>query len=180
MSVVDESVHPPALSLPSWSSSPGTVDPSAASVLILCLGDDPKALEVATGWRDVAVAMCPTTLTHLPRLTGPDDTGAVREQLHEQRTGVRVMVVGSQHDVLVANAEAYAAGMFPGEITAFVTDSSDLPMYCAHCRDTYRVEGEPGGEVDCPGCGRRLEIHAHLSKVRGSFLASDVKAREVS
>ncbi len=73
---------------------------------------------------------------------------------------------------MTALALAREAGAVSAELAAYVTDFGDLPMYCAHCRDTFHVEAVPGGVVACPGCARDLEIHEHHSPTRGSYLAS--------
>ncbi|SKZ74344.1 Uncharacterised protein [Mycobacteroides abscessus subsp. abscessus] len=88
-------------------------------------------------------------------------------------------MTGGQYDVLTALALARESGAIADELSAFVTDTTDLPVYCAHCRDTFRGVGAPGGVVECPGCARRLEIHEHHSASRGSFLASAVDARDL-
>ena len=65
-----------------------------------------------------------------------------------------------------------AAGAVAAELSSYVTHTRDLPLYCAHCRDTYRVTAAAGGTVACPGCARDLEVHEHHSPVLGSFLGS--------
>lgn len=165
---------------PQWPTTPEPVDPDGASYLVLAIGAHPDTARVARSWVESAEAMAPTTLGVLDRLDDPVDRAALRELVGRTRTGVRVMVVGGEYDVLQALAEARAAGLLPVELRSFVSDRADLPVYCAHCRATHRIATRPGAEVDCPGCGRRLEVHEHLSAHRGDFLASDARARELA
>lgn len=165
------------LGLPHWPAVPEPVDPSAAAVLVLALGGHPRTAEVAGAWVREAEGRVPTRLVVADDLvTGHDDLAAALEAV---RVGVRIMVVGSQHDVLLTLARCRAHGASGTELRAFVVDAvgpTDLPVYCAHCRATHRLHGEPGGTAVCPGCTRLLEIHPHHSAVRGSFLASDTGA----
>ena len=174
-----EVVHPAALSLPRWPAEQEPVDPGGTSYVVVAVGPDAEVAGVAGGWVRAAEALAPTALAVLDAMSDPADRTTLADVLDRARTGVRVLVVGGQYDVLQTLAFAREIGLLPHELTSFVTHTRDLPLYCAHCRDTHRVEGEPGGEVTCPGCARRLEIHAHLSAARGSFLASDARAREL-
>lgn len=175
-----EVVHPPALSLPRWPSEPGPVDADGRSHLVVAIGPDPEVARVSGGWVRAAEALAPTTLAVLDTMSDPIDRATLADALERAHTGVRVMITGGQYDVLQALAFARNVGLLPQELTSFAAHTRDLPLYCAHCRETHRVEGEPGGEVTCPGCDRHLEIHAHLSAARGSFLASDARARELA
>lgn len=173
-----EFVHPAALSMPAWPAEPESVDASGASFLIISIGGT-EAAEVTGSWVREAESMASTTVLVLDDLSGESEH-QLRVQLMQARTGVRIMVAGGQYDVLRALAIARSGGAGAAELRSFVTHCDDLPMYCAHCRDTYRVEASPGGTVNCPGCARELEIHHHLSARRGSFLASDAHARELA
>lgn len=174
---VTEHVHPPALSLPSWPLEPEPVDRSGTSFLVIAVGAS-QCAHIARAWAQQAEAIAPTILAVYESLE-PDDRSDLVRVLGRCRTGVRIMVVGGQYDVLTALALARSAGAIGDELRSFVTHEHDLPIYCAHCRDTYRVEGSPGDDAQCPGCLRILEIHPHMSAVRGSFLASDAHAREL-
>nr|WP_272917593.1 dimethylamine monooxygenase subunit DmmA family protein [Nocardioides flavescens] len=92
------------------------------------------------------------------------------------RTGVRVLVVGGQYDVMQALALLRARGAHESELRAFVTDRRELPVFCGHCQSVTRAVVEPGGEADCRGCGRVLEVHEHAAATLGAFLASDARA----
>ncbi|MFC5729731.1 MULTISPECIES: dimethylamine monooxygenase subunit DmmA family protein [Nocardioides] len=172
-------VHPPALSLPVWPDTPEPVDPTGASYLVLALGGTPETARVARRWVGVAESMAATTLGVLDGIDTPADREILDRLLATARTGVRLMIVGGQYDVLLTLSAARAAGLVPAELRSFVTSTAELPVYCAHCRDTHRVEGAPGDEVTCKGCARVLQIHHHLAGALGSFLASDARASEL-
>lgn len=178
--LAEEVVLPPAFSLPRFAETPGGVDPGGASFLIVALGPEPETASIARAWVDEAQAMGQATLAVLDTMSDPDDRDALGRLLARSRTGVRVMAVGGQYDVLQAVAAVRAAGVIAEEITAYPVHRRDLPVFCAHCRRVNRVEGEPGMTVACPGCARVLEIHPHAAAVRGSFLASDAQARELT
>lgn len=168
------------LGLPRWPAAPEDVDPTATSYLVLALGTHPRTAQVADAWVRAGEARVPT------RLVVGDDLESARPDLETAlaaaRTGVRLMVVGGQHDVLQTLALARHHGAGPAELRSFVVDPAgptDLPVYCAHCRATARMHGEPGGLTTCPSCARTLEVHPHHSAVRGSFLASDAHACEL-
>ncbi|MDF9717908.1 dimethylamine monooxygenase subunit DmmA family protein [Nocardioides sp. ChNu-99] len=176
----------PVLGLPVWPAEPEPVDPSGTSYLVVALGTAARTAEVAARWVRAAEAQAPT------RLVVADDVVNGRSDLVAAlvaaRTGVRILVVGGQCDVLLALALARTHGAGEAELRSFAVDGAaaaaglptDLPVYCAHCRDTHRVHAPYGGEATCPGCARLLEIHPHLSATRGSFLASDARARELA
>ncbi|MBF4162419.1 dimethylamine monooxygenase subunit DmmA family protein [Nocardioides acrostichi] len=173
---MSEPIGGSVLGLPVWPAQPESVDPSGTSHLVIALGDHPRTASVAGAWVAEAEALAPSRV-----VSHPDDVGPA---LAASRTGVRVLVVGGTYDVLTVLATARAHGLGPTELRSFVVDVDeplvDLPVYCAHCRATHRLHTAPGEEVDCPGCGRRLEVHPHHSAVRGSFLASDARARDVA
>ena len=174
-----EVAHPPALSLPDWPAEPPPVDPTATSYTVVAIGPHPHTRDVAGAWVTHAAGCAPTTLLVLDGLADPRDRAALARALGRARTGVRVMVVGGQHDVLGALTAARDAGAIDAELSAFCVHTDDLPMYCAHCCATHRAEAAPGDEVTCPGCGRLLEIHAHFTRALGAFLASDARAGEL-
>lgn len=164
------------LGLPQWPDVPPAVDESGGSHLVLALGEHPRTIEVATGWLREAQTHAPSRLV--------DRIEDVEHVLQDCRTGVRLLVVGDQYDVLTTLATARAHGLGPAELRCFVVEPDaepgDLPVFCAHCRATHRVRTRPGSQAGCPGCGRTLEVHPHHSASRGSFLASDARARELS
>jgi len=156
------------------------VDATAASYLVVAVGTDSATAEAARSWVAEAEGIAPTRLVVLDSLTGSGDREALAEAVGRTRVGVRILIAGGRYDVLQALAVAREHGALPYELSGRVTHERDLPVYCAHCRATHRVEADPGGEAACPGCGRHLEIHEHVSAVRGSYLASDARARELA
>lgn len=172
-----EIVFPAALSLPDWPESSGPVDANGTSFLILSFGGLESA-EVAGRWMAEAKNHGPTTLAVFD--TFDDEAAAALPGILERvRVGVRIMVVGGQHDVLAALAVARSCGAGETESRGFATHTRDLAFYCAHCRATHRAEVAPGENVRCPACDRMLEIHAALNRSRGSFLASATEARNL-
>jgi hypothetical protein len=153
------------------------VDPGGKIFLIISFGSGENAA-LARAWLAEAAELGPVQW-----LTFADFAPETRRQLYQALSsslnGVRIMVVGPQFDVLQTLALARAAGALENEVRSLVTNTADLPVYCAHCRATSRVVGGVGDAVTCPACARTLEIHAHLSSVRGSYLASDALAREL-
>ncbi|MGW5524678.1 heme-dependent oxidative N-demethylase subunit alpha family protein [Gordonia sp. NPDC003950] len=175
-----EPTVPVAQGLPDWPATPPAVDTDAAEFLIVAVGHDDHASHVARTWINQASEVGPTRMLVLDSLTDTADADTLRQALGQGVTGTRIMVTGGQFDVMTALAIARGAGAIADELTAFVTHTDDLPMYCAHCTTTARVEGRPGQVVTCPGCGTTVEIHEHHSSSRGSFLASAAEARELS
>ncbi len=166
-------VHPAALSLPHWPEHPGRVDSAGTSFLILSFGGMESAATAGV-WISQAQDHGPTTALAFDTLDD-DAVAALAASFARCRTGVRIMVVGGQHDVLAALALARSYGACDAELTSFATHTDDLGFYCAHCRGTHRAHAAPGQLVVCPGCGRTLEVHAALNASRGSFLASDAR-----
>ncbi|MFE0750335.1 heme-dependent oxidative N-demethylase subunit alpha family protein [Gordonia sp. NPDC058843] len=158
--------------MPVWPASPPAVDTSGSAFLVLAVGDDPEAAHVSRTWVGAAEAVGPTRLLVLDTLAGDRDRAALHHALDESVTGTRILVTGGQYDVMTALAAARGAGALPAELSSYVTHTRDLPLYCAHCRHTFRVEAAVGGAVACPGCARDLAVHEHHSPVLGSFLGS--------
>nr|WP_287001409.1 MULTISPECIES: DUF3445 domain-containing protein [Gordonia] len=169
----------PTHGLPEWPSRPPEVDAAGSEFLIVAAGAADETAHTARAWVRTAESIGPTRLLVLDSLTHDDDRTSLIDALAATHTGARILVTGGQYDVLTALALARESGAIADELAAFVTDTTDLPVYCAHCRDTFRGVGSPGGVVECPGCTRRLEIHEHHSASRGSFLASAVDARDL-
>ncbi|MGW5105940.1 dimethylamine monooxygenase subunit DmmA family protein [Nocardia sp. NPDC004123] len=172
-----EQVPPQFPSLPRWPASTEPVDTTGTSFLVLAVGGGSKAAALAREWTAEAEALGPTTLAVLDAIDHPADREAFQTVLGRARTGVRVMVVGGQYDVLQSLSMLRRSGALEAELRCFVTDYSEIPVFCAHCQTIFRAVAAPGGAATCPGCGRDLEVHEHLAALLGSFLASDAKAR---
>ena len=154
------------------------IDEMTAATIAAPSEADAASATIANTWLTEAEQIAPTEFLSFAAFT-PDTSARLTEAFAECVIGSRILIVGGQYDVLRTLALARECGALVQELSSYVTSTTDLPLYCAHCRATSRVIGEPGGEVDCPGCNRRLEIHSHMSEVRGSFLASDVRARDL-
>lgn len=153
------------------------VDPSGKSFLIISFGSGENAA-LARAWLTEAAELGPVQWLTFADFN-PETKRQLSRGLASSFNGVRIMVVGPQFDVLQTIALARTTGALENEVRSLVTNTADLPVYCAHCRATNRVVGGVGDVVTCPACARTLEIHAHLSSVRGSYLASDALAREL-
>jgi hypothetical protein len=165
------------LNVPSRSAAQVSVDTSGTSFLITSYGHGQNA-ETARRWLTDAARLGPVqwlTFTDF----NPHSKRHLARAFRSSLNGVRIMIVGTQFDVLQSVALARNNGALAEEIHGFISDASDLPIYCAHCRATSRVPGAAGDLAVCPGCARTVEIHPHLSAVRGSYLASDAHAREL-
>lgn len=174
-----ETIPPQFPALPKWPETPEPVDPAATSYLVIAIGSASQTSEVARSWVQAAEAVAATRLLCLDSMNDAGDITQLDEALSDARTGVRIMVVGGQFDVITALTRAREAGAIPAELTSFVVHTDDLPIYCAHCRGTHRVQARPGDEVTCPGCARDLTIHGHFASAIGSFLASDAHPGEI-
>jgi len=174
MITVTEEIPPQVPSLPHWPERPEQVDTDGTSFLVLAVGSADEVATVAGGWVAQAEAVGPTTLGILDSVDAPEDLRTVEELLGRARTGVRVMVVGGQYEVLRLLSLLRRRGALESELTAFATDTTAIPLFCAHCQTIFRAEAAPGGEDDCPGCARRLEIHEHMAVLLGAFLGSVV------
>ncbi|MGV6991780.1 heme-dependent oxidative N-demethylase subunit alpha family protein [Gordonia amicalis] len=158
--------------MPVWPTTPPDVDTTGAAFLVVAVGDDAETAHVSRNWVAAAEAVGATRLLVLDTLTDEQDRRSLNAALDAALTGTRILVTGGQYDVMTALAMAREAGAVPAELSSYVVHTRDLPLYCAHCRTTFRVEGRAGGVVSCPGCARDLEVHEHHSPTMGSFLAS--------
>ncbi|WP_206051822.1 dimethylamine monooxygenase subunit DmmA family protein [Nocardioides ferulae] len=175
-SVTREVVPPQVPSLPRWPEAPEPVDSDGTSFLVVAVGGGPAAGDVARAWTDQAEGVGPTTLVVLETIDDKADRASFETVLARTCTGVRVMVVGGQYDVLQVLSLLRRAGALENEVRSFVTDRTEIPVFCAHCQTTFRASTGPGGLTPCPSCRRTLEVHEHLAALRGSFLASDAEA----
>ncbi|MDS1113303.1 DUF3445 domain-containing protein [Gordonia westfalica] len=158
--------------MPVWPTTPPAVDTTGAAFLVIAVGDDAETAHVSRNWVAAAEAVGETRLLVVDSLSDDQDRSSLNDALDAAITGTRILVTGGQYDVMTALAMAREAGAVPAELSSYVVHTRDLPLYCAHCRNTFRVEGRAGGVVSCPGCARDLAIHEHHSPTMGSFLAS--------
>lgn len=154
-----------------------SVDTTGTSFLVISFGRGENAA-AAREWLTEAAATGPVQWLTFEEFD--DDTGRrLGWVFNSSLNGLRIMILGPQFDVLQSVAVARRSGALETEIQALITDTAELPIYCAHCRATGRVRGGAGDTVTCPGCARSLEVHPHLSGTRGSYLASDARARDL-
>jgi hypothetical protein len=169
-----EQLRPRRTSVPSWPAQPPSLDPAGRAFLLVQVGD--AAAHVVERWTAEAREHGRPTRRWV-FAEGDGFAAAVLARLLDgMHVGDRVLVAGPEADVLALVALARAAGVLPEEITGFAVARGPLPVFCAHCEITTRLPVGPGAEVDCPGCGLRLEVHEHASGHRGSYLASAVTA----
>ena len=146
---------------------------TGASFLVIAIGSAPATSKVAGDWVVAAEVVAPTRMVVLDSISTERNRIELDTALRSCRTGVRILVVGGQYDVLVALTAAREVGAVPTELSAFVVHTDDAPIYCVHCRSIFRGQAGPGQEIGCPHCDRTLEVHSHFAAALGSFLASD-------
>ncbi|MGY1849025.1 dimethylamine monooxygenase subunit DmmA family protein [Blastococcus sp. SYSU DS1021] len=169
-----EQLRPRRTSVPSWPAQPPSLDLTGRAFLLVQVGG--RAAEVVDRWAAEAREHGrPVRRWGLPGVDG-SSAAALARRLDGMHVGDRVLVAGPEADVLALVALARGLGLLPEEITAFAVARGPIPVFCAHCETTARLPVAPGAEVDCPGCGLRLEVHEHASGHRGSYLASAVTA----
>ncbi|MFT4288570.1 dimethylamine monooxygenase subunit DmmA family protein [Nocardioides sp.] len=172
MTTLAERIPPQVPSLPTWPEQPEPVDTAGSSFLVFALGGDPATAAVARAWVEEAEGIGPTTLGVVDRIDCPEDLATVESLVDRARTGVRVMIVGGQFDILQALAVLRRRGALDSEVRRFVTDFTEIPVFCAHCQTIFRAVTMPGGASTCTTCARPLEVHEHLASQLGAFLAS--------
>ncbi|MGY1631706.1 dimethylamine monooxygenase subunit DmmA family protein [Geodermatophilus sp. SYSU D01186] len=166
------SQRPRLTSVPVWPPEPPPLDLTGRSFLVVHIG--PAAHGVVEQWLAQARERGrPVRLWGLPR-TDEGSGAELARRLGALCVGARLVIAGPEADVLAMAAHARRAGLVPEEITTFAVGRESLRVFCVHCEVTSRLAADPGAEVDCPGCGTRLEVHEHVSGHRGSYLASAV------
>ncbi|MDV6271235.1 dimethylamine monooxygenase subunit DmmA family protein [Rhodococcus globerulus] len=176
---VADTLPPRIPSVPHWPVTPPPPNPAAASYLIVAIGALESTARVVNQWISQAGETAPTQLLTLDSMESSTDRAALVRALDCAYTGVRILVTGGQYDVIVALTAARDHGAIACELTGFAVHTRDAPVYCAHCRNTFRAQAEPGELIMCAHCARTLEIHEHFTSALGSFLASDAHAREI-
>ncbi|MGY1820779.1 dimethylamine monooxygenase subunit DmmA family protein [Geodermatophilus sp. SYSU D00079] len=164
--------RPRLTSVPVWPTEAPPLDLTGRSFLIVHVG--PAADGVVEQWLAQAREHGrPVRLWGLPR-TDEGSGAELARRLGALCVGARLAIAGPEADVLALAAHARRAGLLPEETTTFAVERESLRVFCVHCGTTSRLATAPGAEVDCPGCGTRLEVHEHVSGHRGSYLASAV------
>ena len=126
---------------------------------------------VVAGWWLTEIAGLPAPSWSLSSEGAAADLlPALTTRLRQSATGLRLMVVGPEQDVLAVQSCALEAGLIHAELTLFATSTKARSLYCAHCKTTSSVQAAVGSVAPCAGCGRGLMVYSHLSTRSGSYL----------
>lgn len=157
--------------LPIWPTSPPPIDEAGRGFILLGLGAD--AADVLAGWRCAIDARSQPCRQRLDLEAPASDAliGWLEDALASAVVGWRLMLAGPSSEVLLLSARARGAGMLESEIRSFATADAHIRGQCVHCKIPFRCEGEPGTVVACPGCGRHLLVHQHLSRRHAALVA---------
>jgi dimethylamine monooxygenase subunit C len=159
-----------------WESEPPAVDSSGREYVVLSAGaGDSEARAVADGW----VTAIERLGRPLRRYDGDDCARVLDERLAGARVGLRVMAAGPELTVLDVLRTARAAGAIDEELRLFVTDARVRRVQCPHCHEHTEGEVAIGGVLPCSGCGRRLFVYHHVSRLHGAYLGFMVDAEEL-
>ncbi|AGP30439.1 hypothetical protein A606_03950 [Corynebacterium terpenotabidum Y-11] len=107
----------------------------------------------------------------------------LRRMLQTSTVGLRLLITGTEWQVLTVAAVARECGLLTSEIRASATspgisgEAVPLIVFCAHCEaETLSPATTPGATTACAGCGRHLEIHPHVNSSQARYLGSDATA----
>lgn len=96
-------------------------------------------------------------------------------------TGWRILVTGTESEVLEVRSAALARGALDSELDLRPTDVDDdlvgvrhRTVYCGHCQARFGAVVAIGGPVRCPGCRCGLVVAHHHSRTHAAFLGSPV------
>lgn len=194
----DRPPAPPATSLPRWADAPPPVDDtSSEQMLVRCDGDagagDHWLRELrARGIEPLQVRVRAPRVTSPTLLRTDADRGLtglaqVRRMLDTATVGLRLLVTGTEWQVLTVTATALGCGMLRSEIRAAATapgiSGTPVPLivFCAHCEaETLSPAATPGDTVTCAGCRRLLAVHPHVNSSRARYLGSDATAGDLT
>lgn len=151
--------------MPQWQEQPPGIDPTGRLFGVVAF---PGAAEVASGW----VAELSRRGAAWWAARGEADVlmAGLRARLVAEPVGFRLLVAGSESDVLAAGAIGRAAGLIPAEMTLHATIDTGRRVYCVHCNVTSELEVAVGNVAQCAGCSRGLMVFAHLSRQTGAYL----------
>ena len=177
----DTAPAPPATSLPRWSETPPPVDDtSSEQMLVLCDGDDGAGDHWLRDLRARGIEPLQVRV-RAPRVTTPallrpgTDRGLtglpqLRRMLDTATVGLRLLVTGTEWQVLTVIAAALEAGMLRSEIRAVATAPGISEA------ETLSPAATPGTTVRCADCARLLDIHPHVNSSQARYLGSDATA----
>ena len=154
--------------VPRWSVQPPDVDTSGRTFCIVSTsgGDCP----VARRWA-AQIARLGASCWHV-------DAGGLDAALQAATVGLRVLIAGSEAEVLALAARCRAAGLTDAELTLHATSARERRIYCVHCTATSVVTAQVDDITPCPRCGRSLVVFAHTSARSGSYLAFQFDAED--
>ncbi|MBB2202339.1 dimethylamine monooxygenase subunit DmmA family protein [Gluconacetobacter tumulisoli] len=162
--------------LPRWPASAPGIDPQGRGFVLVGLG--PAGADTLAGWAaDVAAAGHPCRQRRDASAQVTADTLAwLDDALGAARVGWRLMLAGPASDILELAARARTAGMIEAEIRCHAVGEGPARLQCVHCKTLFRAEAVPGSHVACPGCGRALVVHQHLSRRLAALVAFSADA----
>ena len=112
----------------------------------------------------------------------PDWSAATSAVLQREfaaaRVGWRLIVIGTEIEVLQACSTAIAAGAIPAEILTYVIDDAQRRVYCVHCRHVHQSNAPVGALSPCPRCDTDLFVYHHVSRRYGAYLGFMADAEE--
>ncbi|HEY0285418.1 MAG TPA: dimethylamine monooxygenase subunit DmmA family protein [Pseudomonas sp.] len=82
--------------------------------------------------------------------------------------GSHVYLMGDEAFIWEMHAKAKKAGLLDDEIDMTLSAAGARRVYCVHCGLTQI--GGPAAELQCAGCGIRLDVREHFSKRLGAYL----------
>ena len=167
---------PRRTSVPTWTDQIPSLDASGRQYLVVAVGAGAAA--AADQWRRQAAGTGKQVhVLHLQELH-PRSRPEVLDAVMRLHVGARIAVAGDEADVLEVGTWCAGAGVLPEEVLTHALSRNAIAVFCVHCENTQRVPSAPGALVTCTGCGRRLEVHEHVSRHRGSYLASATSGTE--
>lgn len=99
--------------------------------------------------------------------------------------GDRVTISGEEREVYLATACLKEHGFGDDEITVECTSSGNpfseraqRRVTCCHCKEVFGSTFQVGDDVECPSCGRALNVYYHYNRRSCSYLGF-VLAEEV-
>ena len=164
-------------SIPRWAAEVPAADPAARAVALLGFGS--AGAQVVAEWRQ-QVRTGTDVWSRLASRADDATLAELEEQVRAARVGWRLMLAGPEADVLAARSLAVRCGLLDAELRTAVTDAGRKRVFCAHCRTTTEQVLPVAAVVECPGCGRRLHVYAHVSRRLGAYLGFMVDAEEVA
>lgn len=99
---------------------------------------------------------------------------ALRHRLEQERMGLRLYAVGTEHFVWDVFGIGSDAGLQRDEIFLYACGSAARRIFCNHCRTI--TAGVTTNVVTCSGCGANLFVRDHFSRRLNAFAGVQVDA----